>query len=75
MNNRTREKVLFIVLLSIAAAAFVCFSVLTALAIAGAEKGAYILPLSVVLWSGVASSLAILAIGAVFLVRLLKSKK
>ena len=75
MNNRAREKVIFIVLLSIAAAAFVCFSVLTALSIAGAEKGSYILPLSAVLWSGVASALVCLSIGTVFLVRLLKSKK
>ena len=73
MIKREREKNLHFVLLCVAAAVVLAFSVIFALCLAGAETGRYILPLSAVFVSGIVSAATLLAIGFFFLIRLLKN--
>ncbi len=72
MNNRKREKTLFIVLASIAAAAALCFLSIAAICFAGLESGKHLLSVGVVLWCGIVSSAILFSIGATFLIRLSK---
>lgn len=74
MNNDAR-KITFIVLLSIAAAAFLGFCVLTAVSFLGAENGKSLLPSNVTLWSGIVSAAVLFAVGAAFLIRVFKRDK